>query len=248
MRYSWLRILDGLAIVLLLFVIGSQVWGTIASDFARLPAVVFSIVCALCCVGIYLNITGTKIITGYLLAIFGTGCAIAAPRFGMHFPDSAFLWSPFVLIGMGLVIVPRAFYNGFAKGIQRDLLIAVFLVLLAVVADKAFYLYSRSRYSTIVRLWDSMTDVFPSGSFSQSDIRYVFGAPDTLKGYDWIYRCQDFSQSRYGFPFCEILLTGSADHFMVYEVYFRFHESGEIAKFGTRWHTGSLFKRAKTLD
>ena len=103
---------------------------------------------------------------------------------------------------------------------RYGLLSAAAFLFLAVAADKAFYLYSRSRHASLAARWDLLSHVSPSGSFSQSDIRRIFGSPDVSKGQEWVYRCQDFSKSRQGFPFCEILLTGSADHFMVYEVRF----------------------------
>lgn len=106
MKYSWRRVLDGLAIALLVFVIVCQVRGALGNN-APLLSVVISIICLLCSVGIYRNNARVKMVTGCLLIIMAGGVALVAWRLHMPVLISILLSSIFATVGIGLIYEVR---------------------------------------------------------------------------------------------------------------------------------------------
>lgn len=106
MMCSWRRVLNGLAIALLVFVIACQVQGAITGS-ARLLSVVISIICVLCCVGLYRDIAKVRTLTGCLLIILAVGVALVAWR--LHIPVfiSVILSGAFAVVGVGLIVEPK---------------------------------------------------------------------------------------------------------------------------------------------
>lgn len=103
---SWRRVLNGLAIALLLFVIACQVQGAIAGS-ARLLSVVVSIVCVLCCVGLYRDIAKVRTLTGCLLIILAAGVALVAWRLHMPVLIAGIICGVFAAVGAGLIAAHR---------------------------------------------------------------------------------------------------------------------------------------------
>ena len=106
MMCSWRRVLNGLAIALLVFMIVCQVQGALAGS-ARVLSVVASIVFILCCVGLYRDIAEVRTFTGYLLIILAGGMALVAWRLHMPVLMSGIVCGAFVAVGVGLIAEPR---------------------------------------------------------------------------------------------------------------------------------------------
>jgi len=124
------------------------------------------------------------------------------------------------------------------KSIRYGLVVVAVVLLFVLVADKAFFLYSRSRYISL----SSRSGALRTSDMSRDGVRRLFGSPSIASVQEWVYRCQHVTGTRYGFPYCEILLAGSYDHLSVYEVWFQFDTAGAITKHGTRDCTGLIFE------
>ena len=102
MTCSWRRVFDGLAIALLLFVAACEVRGALTSATKYFP-VILSIVCVLCCVGLYLGDPRIRTFAGCLLIILAVGLALTAWRH--HVPDvvGVIMTAAFGVVGVGLI-------------------------------------------------------------------------------------------------------------------------------------------------
>ena len=101
---SFRRVINGLAIALLVYVAAGVTMGAIASYEARALCVVLSIVCALCCVGLYLDIAPVRTFTGSLfiiIAIFYVPVALRTPN------PNFILSGVFVALGLALIVGNR---------------------------------------------------------------------------------------------------------------------------------------------
>jgi hypothetical protein len=131
------------------------------------------------------------------------------------------------------------------KLVRYGLITAGTLLLLSPVADKVFWMYSRSRYSSLASHFDAFRSSANSltSSNSSDTVRRIFGSPDIASNEEWVYRCQHVTRSRYGFPFCEVLLSGSSDHLDVYEICIYYDSAGRVKTYGTREYTGLIFEK-----
>ena len=102
MMCSWRRVLNGLAIVLLLLVIVGELRGALKGS-ARAPAIVFSIVCILCCAGLYRDVARISVVTGSLLIILAAGMALVAWRFHTPALVTGVVCGAYAVVGVGLI-------------------------------------------------------------------------------------------------------------------------------------------------
>ena len=101
---SFRRVVNALAIVLLMYVVVSVAVGAIASYEARALCIVLSIVCALCCVGLYLDMAPVRTFTGSLFIII----ALSLVPVALRTPKPNFFFSGvFIAVGIALIVGNR---------------------------------------------------------------------------------------------------------------------------------------------
>ena len=100
------RILDGLAMALLLFVAGSQVRGAVVGS-TRVLSVVLLIISVFCCVGIFMNSAKVRTLAGCFLIVLAVLAALVMWRLHTPVVPSFVMCGAFAVIGAGNLLVVR---------------------------------------------------------------------------------------------------------------------------------------------
>lgn len=99
---SWRRILDGIAMVLLLFVAVSQVRGAVVGSSTVLP-IVLSIISVLFCVGIFKGSAKVRTLSGCFLIVLAVLAALVMWRLHTPVVPSVLMCGAFAVVGAGLL-------------------------------------------------------------------------------------------------------------------------------------------------
>jgi hypothetical protein len=102
MQYSCRKVIDGLSITFLLFIVVGAVRGGMQGS-AVLPSVVISIFCVLCAVGIYRGIYRVRTITAYFFLFAAVGAALVAMRINLPVLFAASMSGALAITGVFLL-------------------------------------------------------------------------------------------------------------------------------------------------
>ena len=130
---------------------------------------------------------------------------------------------------------------------RRDRLFSIafrlsLVIAIALLCDHWLYVHMTEKWSLLqIHNQDYWNDN-AGRAWNVSDIRALFGEPDSVASNCISYMAFDFRRSTTPFPVTAILLTCSLDHFQRHDIDFFFDSNGDISAYSESENDGSLLK------